>query len=161
MSLAIEIALGVVLGLWLADLLKKHAANRTHKKNIERYRKMLLYQDLSWLLSAALDGYDYLFTRSNRELLWELAGEKDESKRFALAESIAQDASERFYAMKRGERLPSVMSDADKHWLQGLKDAIHEGRVFREQMSAIRSEVGDETYETAKGVLKLHGYDLP
>jgi hypothetical protein len=161
MRLIIEIALGIIFGLWLADALKRKLTNRTHRLNVERYRKMLLYQDLSTLMSAALDGYDYLFTRSNRELLLTLAGEKDEPKRYTLAEAIAQDAAERFFAMKRAERLPSVMSDGDKEWLQKLKDKIHEGRVFREQMAAVRSEVGDETYETAKKALKDSGYDLP
>ena len=159
MRLIIEVALGITFGLWFADLLRKMLAKRRYRLNVERYRKTLLYLDLNTLMTAALDGYDYLFTRSNRELLLTLAGEKDASKRCALAEAIAQDAAERFFAMKRGERLLSVMSDADKAWLQNLKDAIHKNRVFREQMAAVRAEVGDETYETVKTLLK--DYNLP
>jgi len=162
MRLIIEIALGVLFGLWLAGTLKRKLANRTHRLNVQRYRTTLLHQDLNALMSLANDGYDYLFTRSNRELLITLAAEKDESKRYALAEAIAQDAAERFFAMERGERLPSVMSDGDKEWLQKLKDKIHEGRVYREQMAAVRAEVGDETYERAKKALKKHGgFDIP
>src|ERR1700730_15991534 len=114
MILIIEIAIGTILGLCLTDFLKKKSAARRHRLNVERYRNMLFHQDLNALMCAALDAYDYLFTRSNRELLFYLAGEKDTSKRFALAESIGQDAAERFYAMERGERLPSVMSGSDK-----------------------------------------------
>jgi hypothetical protein len=161
MILIIEIAIGTILGLCMTDFLKKKSAARRHRLNVERYRNMLLHQDLNALMCAALDAYDYLFARSNRELLFYLAGEKDTSKRFALAESIAQDAAERFYAMERGERLPSVMSDSDKEWLEGLKEAIHRGRIFREQMSSIHAEVGDETYERAKAALKMEGYELP
>jgi hypothetical protein len=161
MPLIIEIALGIIFGLWLADTLKRKLANRKHRLNVQRYRTMLLHQDLGALMSAALDGYDYLFTRSNRELLVTLAGEKDESKRYDLAEAIAQDGAERFFAMERGESLTSVMSDGDKVWLQGLKNAIYEDRVYREQMAAVRAEVGDETYERAKRVMKDSGFDLP
>jgi hypothetical protein len=161
MRLIIEIALGIIFGLWLADTLKRKWANRKHRLNVQRYRTMLLHQDLNALMSATLDGYDHLFTRSNRELLLTLAGEKDASTRYDLAEAIAQDAAERFCAMERGERLPSVMSDGDKEWLQKLKNKIHEGRVFREQMAGVRAEVGDETYETAKRIMKDSGFDLP
>ncbi|HYR82857.1 MAG TPA: hypothetical protein VE422_02135 [Terriglobia bacterium] len=141
--------------------MKKKLINRKHRLNVERFRSSLLLQDLNALMNLALDGYDYLFTRSNRELLIHLAGEKDESRRVALATSIAQDAAERFSAMDRGERLPSVMSDADKAWLHNLKEEIRKGRVFREQLAEIRDEVGSETYETAKKTMKRYGYDLP
>jgi hypothetical protein len=161
MSLVVEIALGIILGLYLADFLKKKLAERKHRLNVERFRSSLLHLDLNGLMRLALDSYDYLFTRSNRELLLHMAGEVDESKRAALAESIAQDAAERFYAMERGERLPSVMSDADKEWLHNLKDEIHKARAFRDQMAEIRKEVGDETYESAKEIMKRYGHDLP
>lgn len=161
MLLIIEIALGIIFGLWLADALKKKLTNRTHRLNVRRFQTAVLHWDLNALMTAALDGYDYLFTRSNRELFITLAREKEESKRFDLAEAIAQDAAERFYAMERGERLPSVMSDGDKEWVQKIKDKIDEDRVFREQMAAVRTEVGDETYERAKRVMKDSGYDLP
>ncbi len=161
MVLIIEIAVGIIFGLWLADTLKKKLASRTHRTNVRRFRTALLHWDLNALMTAALDGYDYLFTRSNRELFISLAREKDQTRRFDLAEAIAQDAAERFYAMERGERLPSVMSDGDKEWVQKIKDKIDEDRVYREQMAAVRAEVGDETYERAKRVMKDSGFELP
>ena len=122
MTLIIQIAVGVILGIaltkWLSAL--------PHKLRVKGYTRSLLASSDSDIMLLALHGHEQIFTMLNRDWLIELYFCKDAVKRRDIAARIAQDAADRWAKVGsgKGEGMPPLINGEERKQLEHLGQEI-------------------------------------
>jgi hypothetical protein len=124
MTLIIQIAVGVILGI----ILTKWLSALPHRLRVKCYTRTLLVLSDSDLMRLALEGYEQIFSMPNRNWMIELSFCKDPIKRRDLAVRIANDTADRWsqFGSGRGEGMPPLITSDDRKQLDLVGHKIHD-----------------------------------
>ena len=135
--LIIEIIIGIVLGVFLTHWLK----TLPHKRRVKRSKRTLLHLNNYQLMRAATEGYDYLFSMTNRSLFIQLSFCKDEGERDRLAAMLADDVADRWDKTRTGTgpELKPLITEQDKELLRAIGEEIHRIGQTDRAMNAVQA----------------------
>ncbi len=146
--LIIEIIVGIALGVFLTHWLEA----LPHKRRVKRYKQTLLHLDNYQLMRAATEGYDYLFSMTNRSLFIQLSFCKDEGERDRLATILADDVADRWDKTRTGTgpELKPLITEQDKELLRAIGEEIHRVGEPERAMNAVQAMEDEEVTEEDK-----------
>jgi hypothetical protein len=124
MLLIVQIAVGVILGIFLT----KWLSTLPHKIRVKRFTRTLLALSYTELMRLVLEGYEQIFSMPNRDWLIEMSLCKDPAQRRDLAVRIANDTADRWARMAsgKGEGMPPLITSDDRKQLDLLGHKIND-----------------------------------
>jgi hypothetical protein len=120
----VEIMLAVAAGILLA----RWISTWPHKLRVRNYAKMLLTLDMTQRLLLALEGYDEIFSKQDRDWLIQLSFSDNKKEKAELCRKIAEDTADRWHKMGsgKGADMKSMMSEAERAEIQAARRGIDE-----------------------------------